>query len=279
MKEIDASLITETVSNLCIQANTDLCFDIVQAINDAYEAETWEPARETLLNIKENIKIAKEKELPICQDTGMVSVYIIMGPDVHINGDLVKAVNDGVSDGYTRGFLRKSMVRDPLRRVNTEDNTPAFITIEPAQGDYFKIIVSPKGCGSENKCKLKFLNPTDGEDEIVRFVVDTVKEAGAAPCPPIVIGVGIGGNFEKVAYLSKKALLRPLFKHNSDPYYANLEKRVMEEVNKLGIGPQGFGGRTTCLGVAIETLPTHVAGLPVAVNISCHVTRRKCAEL
>ena len=206
-------------------------------------------------------------------------MFVELGQEVHIQGDFEQAVHEGVRRGYGEGYLRKSIVGDPLRRVNTEDNTPAAITLRLVPGDGCRITVAPKGFGSENMSRLAMLKPADGVEGVRRFVVDTVKQAGSNPCPPVVLGVGIGGSFDKVAAMAKHALLRPIDQPNPDPFYAALEAELLEEINGLGLGPQGFGGQTTCLGLAVETAPTHVAGLPVAVNVSCHVTRRASAEL
>lgn len=277
MREIKASVITEEVKRLCIEANMSLPFDVENALLSAYENETYETAKNTLGLLKENLKIAKEKNIPICQDTGAACIYAEIGTDVHIIGDFEKAINDGVKCGYTDGYLRKSIAADPLRRGNTGDNTPAFITTRLVKDDKIKLTVLPKGCGSENMSKLAMLKPSDSVEGVINFVLETVKSAGSNPCPPIVLGVGIGGTFDKVAWLSKKALMRPVCEKNPDPFYAELEEKLKTEINKLGIGPGGFGGKTTCLSVAIEQMPTHVAGLPVAVNLSCHVTRRATA--
>lgn len=209
----------------------------------------------------------------------MACVFVELGQEVHIQGDFEQAVHEGVRRGYGEGYLRKSIVGDPLRRVNTEDNTPAAITLRLVPGDGCRITVAPKGFGSENMSRLGMLKPADGVEGVKKFVVETVRLAGSNPCPPIVLGIGIGGSFDKAAFLAKHALLRPIDQPNSDPFYAQLEEELLEEINALGIGPQGFGGRTTCLGLSIETAPTHVAGLPVAVNVSCHVTRRASAQL
>ena len=279
MRIINSELIIETVAQLCIKANRELPADVLEAIKNAEKTETWPEAKRILGLLSDNVALAGEKCLPICQDTGMACVFIQLGQDIHIEGDFEKAVNEGVRLGYEEGLLRKSVVGDPLRRVNTGDNTPALISLHLTQGDKLRISVMPKGFGSENMSALKMLKPSDGADGVKKFVLDTVCSAGANPCPPIVVGVGIGGSFDKAAYLAKKALMRPLDEPNKDEYYAGLEKELLDEINATGIGPQGFGGRTTALGLAIETMPTHVAGLPVAVNISCHATRRASAEL
>ena len=227
----------------------------------------------------ENYEIADEKNQPVCQDTGVACVFLKVGQDVHIEGDLTEAVNEGVRQGYGEGYLRKSVVRDPLDRVNTGDNTPAMLYVELVPGDKLEITVAPKGFGSENMSKIAMLRPSDGLQGVKDFVKKTVEEAGPNPCPPIVVGVGIGGTFDKAAYLAKKALLREVDQRNADPFYAKLEEELLEEINALGIGPQGFGGLTTALAVNIEKFPTHIAGLPVAVNINCHVTRHQTEVL
>lgn len=279
MRTISAAAITETVARLCIQANTHLPPDIVAAMDLARREEPWPLARDTLGLLWDNLELAGGQEMPVCQDTGMACVFVELGQEVHIQGDFEQAVHEGVRRGYGAGYLRKSIVADPLRRVNTEDNTPAAITLRLVPGDKCAITVAPKGFGSENMSRLGMLKPADGAEGVKTFVVETVRLAGSNPCPPIVLGIGIGGSFDKVAALAKHALLRPIDQPNPDPYYAQLEQELLEEINALGIGPQGFGGKTTCLGLSIETAPTHVAGLPVAVNVSCHVTRRASAEL
>ena len=279
MRIISAATITETVARLCIQANTYLPSDIVAALNRQRQKEPWPLAKDTLELLWENKELAEHKHLPVCQDTGMACVFVELGQDVHIDGDFEDAIHQGVRKGYTDGYLRKSIVCDPLRRVNTEDNTPAAITLHLVTGDGCSITVAPKGFGSENMSRLGMLKPADGVEGVKNFILETVRLAGPNPCPPIVLGVGIGGSFDKVAYLSKKALLRPIDQPHADPFYAQLEQELLEEINRLGIGPQGFGGETTCLGLSIETAPTHVAGLPVAVNVSCHATRRATAQL
>ena len=273
MREISAQLIADAVARLCIKANCHLPSDMQNYISCAKETETWPLAREILERITENYLIAEREDVPVCQDTGMACVFLKIGQDVHITGNLTAAVNEGVAKGYTEGYLRKSVVRDPIRRGNTGDNTPAVIYTELVEGDQVEITVAPKGFGSENMSQIKMLRPSDGMEGVLDFVVKVVEEAGPNPCPPIVVGVGIGGTFEKAAYLSKVALLRQVDSRNSDPYYAALEAELLRRINDLGIGPQGFGGATTALAVNIETFPTHIAGLPVAVNIGCHVTR------
>lgn len=279
MRTIDASLIRDTVARLCVEANCNLPQDVKAALEAARAKEPWPLAKGTLELLEKNLVAAKAQDMPICQDTGMACVFVELGTDVHIEGDFEEAIHEGVRMGYGEGYLRKSIVGDPLRRGNTGDNTPAAITVHLVKGDGCSVTVAPKGFGSENMSRLAMLKPADGVEGFKKFVLETVKLAGSNPCPPIVLGIGVGGCFDKVAYLAKKALLRPLDQHHPDPYYAALEEELLEAVNALGIGPQGFGGRTTCLGLAIEAMGTHVAGLPVAVNISCHVTRRATAEL
>ena len=279
MREIPVSRIADAVERLCIEANTHLPDDVKRAIEACRACEDGDIAVGVLDNIMENYQIADRECVPICQDTGMACVFVELGTDVHIDGSFEAAIHEGVRRGYTDGYLRKSIVADPLRRGNTGDNTPAAITVHLVDGEGCRITVAPKGFGSENMSRIQMLKPADGVEGFKKFVVDTVKLAGSNPCPPIVLGIGVGGSFDKVAYLAKKALLRPLDVPNSDPYYAQLEQELLTAINALGIGPQGFGGKTTCLGLAIEQMPTHVAGLPVAVNVSCHVTRRASAEL
>lgn len=279
MREIEAKQIQDTVRNLCIEANMHLPEDVEAALRTARETEPWPLAKQSLGLLQENLRLSAEHVLPVCQDTGAACVFLELGTEVHVRGDLRKAVDNGVREGYGQGCLRKSIAADPLRRGNTGDNTPAFLTVELVSGEGCRITVAPKGFGSENMSALRMLKPSDGTEGVVRFILETVQQAGSNPCPPVILGIGIGGTFDKVACLAKKALLRPLTVHHADPFYAELEDRLLQEINGLGIGPQGFGGKTTCLGVAIETLPTHVAGLPVAVNVSCHATRRASAEL
>ena len=279
MRNIDAKVIEDTVARLCIEANLRLPPDVINAIERAEKAEPWGGAKRILSLLGDNVRIASEKTLPVCQDTGMACVFVELGQDVHIEGDFEQAVNNGVRRGYGEGYLRKSVVCDPLRRVNTGDNTPALVTVKLTRGDKMRITVMPKGFGSENMSALKMLKPADGAEGVKSFVLDTVEKAGANPCPPIIVGVGIGGSFDKAACLAKHALLRPVNEPNPDEYYAALERELLDKINALGIGPQGFGGKTTALAVLIEAMPTHVAGLPVAVNISCHATRRVSASL
>lgn len=279
MKEINANLITETVAKLCIEANCVLPCDIKARIEKARRDEPWGTAQGILDKIIENYGIAEKNTVPICQDTGVCCVFLKIGQDVHITGDLTAAVNEGVRRGYGEGYLRKSVVKDPLRRVNTGDNTPAMLYTEIVPGDELTVTVAPKGFGSENMSRIAMLKPSDGIEGVKKFILKTVEEAGPNPCPPIVVGVGIGGTFDKAAYLAKKALMRNAEQRNSDEFYADLENEMLEKINALGIGPQGFGGKTTALAVNIEWMPTHIAGLPVAVNINCHVTRHKSCTL
>ena len=280
MREIHISKIIDTVKELCIEANYYLSNDVKRALCNAKENETWPLAENILDQIILNSDIAKNENMPICQDTGMACIFIDIGQDVHIVGGLLDdAINEGVRRGYEEGFLRKSVVKDPINRINTKDNTPAIIYYNMVAGDKIKITVAPKGFVSENMSRIKMLKPSDGLQGVKDFIIETVKLAGPNPCPPIVIGVGIGGTFDKAAYLAKKALIRPLDKRNEDKFYSDLEEELLDTINKLGIGPQGFGGKTTALGLNIETYPTHIAGLPVAVNINCHATRHKEREL
>ena len=279
MKIITEEQIASAVAGLCIRANTSLPADVQNALDKARKTEPWPLAAQTLELLWDNLDIAKGRGVPICQDTGSACVFCRLGNEVKIEGSLERAVNEGVRRGYTDGYLRKSIVGDPLRRVNTEDNTPAFLHLDLVEGDELTITVMPKGGGAENMSRLAMLKPADGVEGVKRFVVETVKLAGSNPCPPVVLGIGIGGSFDKVAALAKHALLRPIDCPNPDPFYAQMEQELLEEINAIGVGPQGFGGRTTCLGLSIETMPTHVASLPVAVNVSCHATRRASASL
>ena len=279
MRTIQAGLLTETIARLAIEANCVLPCDIKNRIEEARKSEPWETAQGILDKIIENYGIAERNTVPICQDTGVCCVFLKIGQDVHIEGDLRSAVDEGVRLGYGEGYLRKSVVKDPLRRVNTGDNTPAMLYTEIVPGDRLEITVAPKGFGSENMSRLAMLKPSDGIEGVKAFVLKTVEEAGPNPCPPIVVGVGIGGTFDKAAYLAKKALMRSTDERSADPFYADLEAELLEKINALGVGPQGFGGKTTALAVNIEWMPTHIAGLPVAVNINCHVTRHKTVVL
>ncbi|WP_195971777.1 fumarate hydratase [Clostridium thermobutyricum] len=276
MREISVNLIKDKIRDLCIDANYFLGDDIKDSLIHFKNNEKSEIGKDILGNIIENAKIAKEEQLPICQDTGVACVFLEIGQDVHlIDGNLEEAINSGVREGYEKGYLRKSVVKDPINRVNTNDNTPAMIYYDIVPGDRVKITVAPKGFGSENMSKLAMLKPSDGLEGVKDFILKVVEEAGPNPCPPMVVGVGIGGTFDKAAYLAKKALLRPVNEENKNEFYANLEKELLEKINELGIGPQGFGGLTTAIGINIEVYSTHIAGLPVAVNINCHATRHK----
>ena len=279
MKVINSAQITEEVKRLCIEGNLFLGKDVVDSFKQNLENEESDLGKDVLNILIENAKIACEKEVPICQDTGMAVFFVKVGQDVRVEGDtLTEAINKGVSLGYTDGYLRKSVV-SPIHRVNTQGNTPAVIHYDMGKGDKIEIVYAPKGFGSENMSQLKMLKPSDGLDGIKKFIVDVVSEAGPNPCPPIVVGVGIGGTVDKCAQIAKKALTREIGEHNEDPFIADLEKEMLEAVNNLGIGPQGLGGRTTALAVNIETFPTHIAGLPVVVNINCHASRHKSVVL
>lgn len=276
MRNVDVNVITEAVKELCIIANCEIGQDINNALIKATEKEEYEIAKDILERIVENSNIAFNNKKPICQDTGMTCVFLDIGQDVHfVGGNIEEAINKGVRKGYEEGYLRKSVVSDPIERVNTKDNTPGLIYYNIVPGDKVKIVVSPKGFGSENMSKIAMLKPAEGIDGVKKFIVDVVRQAAGNACPPMVVGVGIGGSFDKAAYLAKKALTRDIDIRNKDEFYSNLEEELLEQINNLGIGPQGFGGRTTALGLNIETFPTHIASLPVAVNISCHVTRHK----
>lgn len=279
MREINAAQITGTVARLCIEANRYLPEDVACALRQAENDEPFAPAKDLLALLNKNEQIARNTCMPICQDTGMAIVFAEVGQEVHIAGDFEEAVHQGVHRGYVDGLLRKSVVGDPLRRVNTGDNTPAIIHTRLVPGDQLRLTVAPKGFGSENMSRLKMLTPAQGVEGVKEFVLETVRLAGANPCPPMVLGIGIGGDFERVAEMAKEALMLPLDAHHADPYYAELEHELLELVNRTGIGPQGLGGKTTCLGLHILAAATHIAGLPVAVNVSCHVTRHKTAVL
>ena len=276
MREINVKEVENAVRNLSIEANYYVGEDIKDALIEFKKNEPFKIAEEVLDKIILNDEIACKEQMPMCQDTGMACVFLEIGQDVHFVGGLLEdAINEGVRIGYEEGYLRKSVVKDPIDRVNTKDNTPAIIYYDIVPGDKVKITLAPKGFGSENMSRIGMLKPADGLEGVKKFIIDTVEQAGPNPCPPMVIGVGIGGTFDKAAYLAKKALLRPINVRNSNEFYKNLEEELLEKINKLGIGPQGFGGRTTALGLNIETYPTHIAGLPVAVNINCHATRHK----
>ncbi|ADG82357.1 hydro-lyase, Fe-S type, tartrate/fumarate subfamily, alpha subunit [Thermincola potens JR] len=279
IRYIETDTITNVVAKLCIEANYYLPEDVLQAIQTFKEKEISEIGRDILAQLIKNQEIARAQKVPICQDTGMAVVFVELGQDVHIKGDLYQALNDGVAKGYKEGYLRKSIVADPFLRANTGSNTPAVIHIKLVPGDKLKITVAPKGGGSENMSAVKMLKPADGMEGVEDFILKTVEGAGPNPCPPIVIGVGIGGTMEKAALLAKEALLRPLGLRSPHQHIAAMEERLLEKINKLGIGPQGFGGSVTALGVNIEVFPCHIASLPVAVNINCHVSRHMSAEI
>ena len=279
LRELNADVIRDNIARLAIEANCVLPCDVKKRIEEARANEPWPTAEGILDKIIENYGIAERDTVPICQDTGVCCVFLKIGQDVHITGDIRAAVDEGVRRGYADGYLRKSVVKDPLRRVNTGDNTPAMLYTEIVPGDKVELTVAPKGFGSENMSRLAMLKPSDGIEGVKAFILKTVEEAGPNPCPPIVVGVGIGGTFDKAAYLAKKALMRSTDERNSDEFYSELENELLKKINSLGVGPQGFGGRTTALAVNIEWMPTHIAGLPVAVNINCHVTRHRTVVL
>lgn len=280
MRQIGINEILKTVKDLSIEINTCLGEDVVDALKKAREEEKSPTGKEILGHLLENIRIAKEESVPICQDTGLAVIFVDVGQDVHlIGGDLREAINEGVRQGYREGYLRKSVLDDPLMRKNTGDNTPAVIHIDIVPGNKIKIKMAAKGGGSENSSAMKMMKPSDGEDGIKAFVLDTVRDAWANPCPPIIVGIGIGGNFEMAPTLAKKALFRHLGDHNPAPHLADLEREILKEVNGLWIGPEGFGGTVTALAVHIEAAPCHIASLPVAVNIDCHVSRHREATL
>ena len=273
MRKIKAEEIIKNVKEMCIEANLELQPDMKDALISAQEKETSEIGKKILSDLEENLEIAKADQIPVCQDTGMAVVFVEIGQNVKVKGSLTDAINEGVRQGYTEGYLRKSVVSDPLERVNTNDNTPAIIYYDIVDGDGFKITLAPKGFGSENMSKIVMLKPADGIEGVKEVVLNAVKDAGPNACPPMVVGVGIGGTFEKCAFLAKKALARDLNSKNENELYANLEDELLEKINKIGLGPGGLGGTQTALGVNVETYPTHIAGLPVAVNICCHVNR------
>lgn len=274
MREIPVSEITEAVKKLCISANYNLNSDVYSAIENSKDNEQSPIGKNILSQLLENADLAKENCKPICQDTGIAVIFMEVGQEVHFTGgNITDAINEGVRQGYIEGYLRKSVVSDPILRVNTKDNTPAIIHYNIVEGDKVKIDVAPKGFGSENMSKVYMLKPSDGIEGVKNAIIDCIEKAGPNPCPPMVVGVGIGGNFEKCTELAKKALLRPVGSHSDKEYVKEMEKELLERANNLGIGPQGLGGNTTVLGINIETFATHIAGLPLAVNISCHVTR------
>ncbi|WP_313164786.1 fumarate hydratase [Sedimentibacter sp.] len=277
MREIHVELISKTVERLCIESNYYLPQDVKKALQDALEKEESPLAKEIIEDIIKNQEIARTNNVPICQDTGLAVIFLELGQEVRLTGgDLNEAIDEGVRRGYKNGYLRKSAVDDPFMvRKNTGDNTPAIIHTKIVPGDKVKLILAPKGGGSENMSALAMLKPSDGVKGIKQFVLDTVDKAGSNPCPPIIVGIGVGGTIEKTTLIAKQALLRTVGEHNSNPDIAKLEEELLEEINKLGIGPQGFGGRTTALAVHIETFPAHIASMPVAINIQCHVARHQ----
>ncbi len=279
MREITAEAITAAVSKACMRANRELPPDLEKQLRNSTDWEESSVGKAILCDLCRNLDAAREMKIPICQDTGMAVVFAEVGQELHILGDFEAAVNRGVREGYLKGLLRCSVARDPLRRENTEDNTPAVLHTRLVPGDKLRLTVAPKGFGSENMSRLKMLTPAAKKQDILNFVVETVKLAGSNPCPPVVLGVGLGGDFELCAYLAKKALCREVSVRNPDPFYAGLEAELLEAVNETGIGPQGFGGRVTALAVNLEAFPTHIAGLPVAVNVGCHVTRHETIVL
>lgn len=276
MREVNQETIIEAVKKLCQEANYCLPQDVKQALLNAYYQEDSKIGKQTLDILNQNAIMAQDSSSPICQDTGMACVFVEIGQDVHVNGSLEEAIHEGVRQGYEEGYLRKSVVFDPVfDRINTKDNTPAIITYQIVEGDKLKITVAPKGFGSENMCQVKMLKPSDGVDGIKDFVLKVVNDAGPNACPPMVIGVGIGGSFDRVTLLSKKAMMRAIGTHHSDVRYQTLEEELLDMINQTGIGPAGYGGKTTALSLNIETYPTHIAGMPVAVSICCHVARHK----
>jgi fumarate hydratase subunit alpha len=279
MREVDYNQIVDTVSRLCMEANYFLGDDVVKAFNDALKTEESETAKNILNQLLKNAEIARTEKIPICQDCGFAVIFLELGEDVHVKGNIIKAINEGVSKGYTEGYLRKSIVSDPVKGKNTGDNTPAIVHTLIVPGDKVKITVAPKGGGSENMSEVKMMKPADGIEGVKNFVIDRVRRSSSNPCPPTVIGVGIGGTFEYVAFLAKKALLRDLGQRHPDPFYADVERELFQRINDLGIGPMGLGGRTTALDVFIEVHPRHIASFPVAVNTNCHAARHKTAVL
>ncbi len=273
MRTVAPQKITAAVKRLCIEANTRLPADVAARIEGCHKTEAWPAARQVLQQIQDNARLAGERQMPICQDTGMACVFLDIGEAVFVPGTWQDAVDEGVRQGYAEGYLRKSVVSDPLRRINTGDNTPAMLYVRQVPGNKLTITVAPKGFGSENMSRIAMLPPSAGADGVKDFVVETAAKAGPNPCPPVVIGVGVGGTFDKAALLAKRALLRSLNEANPDSFYAQMEAEILARVNALGVGPQGYGGATTALGVSILATPTHIAGLPCAVNINCHVAR------
>lgn len=275
MRNFDVKIVSEEIEKLCMNANFYIPKDVMNSLVDSLEKEESPVAKDILSQIIENDKLAQENLVPMCQDTGLTVVFLEIGRDVHLNGDIYEAINIGVKNGYEKGYLRKSIVQDPFNRVNTKDNTPAIIHTKIVDGDKIKIVVAPKGGGSENMSTVKMMKPSDGVEGVKKFVLDFIDNAGGNPCPPIVVGIGIGGNLEKSALLAKEALLREINDINPIEFYKDLEEELLEKINKLGIGPMGLGGRTTCLSVKIKAHPCHIAQLPVAININCHAARHK----
>lgn len=279
MREVKSSDITKKLKEGLLDIASVLPKDVMDRLVELRDKEKWPLAKETITTIIDNDNLAERDSVPMCQDTGMVICFVKIGQDVHVDGSISDAINEAVREAYTEGYLRKSVVKDPINRVNTKDNTPAIIHYELVEGDVFEISFAAKGFGSENMSKQKMLKPADGLEGVKKFILESVEAAGPNPCPPIIVGVGIGGDFEKSCIMAKKSLMRNVNDYNKDPFYADLEKELLEKINELGIGPQGFGGKTTALRVFIETHPTHIAGLPVAVNIQCHAARHKVISL
>lgn len=277
MREVAYNTIVDTVARLCMEANYFLGNDVIGAFKDALNKEVSETGKDILNQLLKNAEIAKNEKIPMCQDCGFAVVFLTMGTDVHVQGNIIEAINEGVKKGYTEGYLRKSIVSDPVKGKNTGDNTPAIVHTTFVTGDQIKITVAPKGGGSENMSEVKMMKPADGIEGVKSFVIDRVLRSSSNPCPPVVVGVGIGGTFEYVAFLAKKALLRDIGERNPDPFYADVERELLVKINNLGIGPMGLGGRITALDVFIETHPRHIASFPVAVNTNCHVARHKSA--
>lgn len=279
MREVKSSDITKKLKESLLEIASVLPKDVMDRLVELRDKEKWPLAKETITTIIDNDNLAERDSVPMCQDTGMVICFVKIGQDVHVDGSISDAINEAVREAYIEGYLRKSVVKDPINRVNTKDNTPAIIHYELVEGDVFEISFAAKGFGSENMSKQKMLKPADGLEGVKKFILESVEAAGPNPCPPIIVGVGIGGDFEKSCIMAKKSLMRDVNDYNKDPFYADLEKELLEKINELGIGPQGFGGKTTALRVFIETHPTHIAGLPVAVNIQCHAARHKVISL
>lgn len=279
MREVKSSDITKKLKEGLLDIASVLPKDVMDRLVELRDKEKWPLAKETITTIIDNDNLAERDSVPMCQDTGMVICFVKIGQDVHVDGSINDAINEAVREAYTEGYLRKSVVKDPINRVNTKDNTPAIIHYELVEGDVFEISFAAKGFGSENMSKQKMLKPADGLEGVKKFILESVEAAGPNPCPPIIVSVGIGGDFEKSCIMAKKSLMRDVNDYNKDPFYADLEKELLEKINELGIGPQGFGGKTTALRVFIETHPTHIAGLPVAVNIQCHAARHKVISL